>query len=355
MLLLSARDVESLALEVDLVKLLNSLGSRRVVGKVDEAEATVLTAVITSKSSRRDGSVLGEEFSKLLVADVGINVLDVDVGEVCLHLVELGLSVLLGNVVTNKDLLVIEQHSIDMLNGILGSLGGFVVNEPVSARVAVLILGNLARQDVTEGRERVVEGLVVDSGIKVLDEDITLAGLAKGGVTLRPHDAARLALNGGVVQLLESTLTISGVVVVDVGVSERTTGDGITADTDGRNGADGGEELEEHSLSDGGVKLSNVEGGRLVGSRVATSSLGSAILIVGVLLGSRGNGGRDLLDVLLSGDRSGNFGGRHFQVSRLQEMLETMLYRDQREERRRTEALKSDVKKFDLIYDQFLY
>ena len=32
--------------------------------------------------------------------------------------------------------------------------------------------------------------LVVDLFVKVLDENVALAGLAEGGVTLGPHDAA---------------------------------------------------------------------------------------------------------------------------------------------------------------------
>ena len=32
--------------------------------------------------------------------------------------------------------------------------------------------------------------LVVDLLVQVLDEDVALAGLAEGGVTLRPHDTA---------------------------------------------------------------------------------------------------------------------------------------------------------------------
>ena len=32
--------------------------------------------------------------------------------------------------------------------------------------------------------------LIVDLLVEVLDEDVALAGLAEGGVTLRPHDTA---------------------------------------------------------------------------------------------------------------------------------------------------------------------
>lgn len=54
----------------------------------------------------------------------------------------------------------------------------------------MLVLSNLAAVDVAQSNEGIVKGLVVDS-IKVLDEDVVaLASLAKGGVTLGPHDTA---------------------------------------------------------------------------------------------------------------------------------------------------------------------
>ena len=87
-------------------------------------------------------------------------------------------------------LLVVEQHAVDSLDSSLRGLGGLVVDEAVALGAAVLIGGDLAREDVAESGERVVEGLVVDSLVQVLDEDVALAGLAEGGVTLGPHDAA---------------------------------------------------------------------------------------------------------------------------------------------------------------------
>lgn len=132
---------------------------------------------------------------------------------------------LLGDVVTDIDLLVVQKHAVDSLDGSLSSLCGLVVNETVALGAALLVSGNLARQNVTESGERVVKGLVVDSVIQVLDENVALAGLAEGGVTLRPHDAAakRLLLRAlcqnasiyspcaafdeRIVQLLQSTLT----------------------------------------------------------------------------------------------------------------------------------------------------
>ena len=89
------------------------------------------------------------------------------------------------------DLLVVQQHAVDSLDGSLGGLSGLVVNETVALGPAMLVGGDLAREDVAESGESVVEGLVVDSLVQVLDEDVALTGLAEGGVTLGPHDAAR--------------------------------------------------------------------------------------------------------------------------------------------------------------------
>ena len=42
----------------------------------------------------------------------------------------------------------------------------------------------LAGEDVAEGGEGVVEGLVVDGLVQVLDEHVSHAGLPEGGVSL---------------------------------------------------------------------------------------------------------------------------------------------------------------------------
>lgn len=59
----------------------------------------------------------------------------------------------------NEDLLVVEQHAIDCLDGVLGSLSGFVVDEAVTLRVALLIDGDLAGENITKRDESIVERL----------------------------------------------------------------------------------------------------------------------------------------------------------------------------------------------------
>ncbi len=66
---------------------------------------------------------------------------------------------LLGDVVTNEDLLVVEEHAIDRLNRVLGSLRGFIVDEAVTLGVALLIDGDLAGENITKRDERIVERL----------------------------------------------------------------------------------------------------------------------------------------------------------------------------------------------------
>lgn len=325
-LLLSTSNVKILALEVLAVELLDSLVGSLVSGEVDETEATVLAGLlVTGKRSRGDIAVLGEQLAELLVGAISLDVLDVDVCEVGLHLLELALAVLLGDVVADVDLLLVQQHAVDVLDGLGSGLVGLVVDETVALGVAVLILSNLAAEDVAKGGKGVVQGLVVDGDVEVLDEDVASAGLAQSWVALGPHDAARAALDDGVVQLLQGLLAIDGGVVVDIGVSERATGDGITADADGGDGADLGEELEEHGLGDGGVELTDVErGGRGVvargggawgGSGAILSALGGVDGGVdggGVLIGAVEAGVAEISSELVNGaggSRGGHFDG----------------------------------------------
>ena len=69
-----------------------------------------------------------------------------------------------------------------------------------------MVLSDFAAEDVAEGREGVVHGLVVDGLVQVLDEDVADAGPAKAGVSLAPHDADGLALQHVEVHGVESAL-----------------------------------------------------------------------------------------------------------------------------------------------------
>ena len=63
--------------------------------------------------------------------------------------------------VADIDLLVVQQHAVDRLDGGVSGIGSFVVNETVALGTAMLIGGDLAREDVAEGSERVVQSLVI--------------------------------------------------------------------------------------------------------------------------------------------------------------------------------------------------
>ena len=111
--------------------------------------------------------------------------------------------------VSNVDFLVVQQHTVDGLDSGLGRLSGVIVNETITLGASALVCCDLARKDVTKGGKSVVKSLgyevrptksqetdqpvyylIVNLLVKVLDEDVALAGLAEGWVSLRPHDAA---------------------------------------------------------------------------------------------------------------------------------------------------------------------
>ena len=112
---------------------------------------------------------------------------------------------------SDEDFAVVEQHTIDGLDGSISRLVGLVVDIAIALRVTLLIGDNFAGQNIAESSKRVVKRLkietlrslaaisepefapahlVINRLVKVLDEDVALASLTESGVTLRPHDAA---------------------------------------------------------------------------------------------------------------------------------------------------------------------
>lgn len=59
----------------------------------------------------------------------------------------------------NVNLLVIEQHAVDRLNGVFSGLGSFIVNKAISLGMAVLVSRDLAGQNITESRKGIMKGL----------------------------------------------------------------------------------------------------------------------------------------------------------------------------------------------------
>ena len=70
-----------------------------------------------------------------------------------------------------------------------------------------------------------------------------MGGLAHGRVAVAPHDAAGTTLDLRVVQGVHRPLGVGDVVVVHVGVAEGLPRHGVAANANGRNRADGVEDL----------------------------------------------------------------------------------------------------------------
>jgi hypothetical protein len=190
-------------------------------------------AIFVLAESDRDGlSERLDEVLEFLLGSLDINVFDEKVGELSSLLFDLGLSLLLSDVVSDIDLFVIEQHAVDSLDGGSGSFASGVVDKGESSGFASLVETDFTREDFTECGKGVVESLVVDRFVKVFNEDVSLTSLSQSRVSLRPHDSARLGLDQRVVEVVEGSFSIVGVHVVDVGVSEGSSGNGVSANSD---------------------------------------------------------------------------------------------------------------------------
>jgi len=258
-LLLGTANVHGLALELETVLLLNSLGGGGHLGEVDEGEALRLTVSIVHES---EGGNLSENRELLLDVSLGdrlVEILDEDVGELLLGGTILELTIGLAFELADVDNLLLEHFAVDLLDGSLSSLLGLVVDETVALGAAFIVVGDLAREDVAEGTESIVEHLVIDALVEVLDEDVALARLANGRITVGPHDADWTALDHGVVHGVEGTLSVHHHVEVDVGVAEGAPGDGVAADTDAGNRANSVEDVAEESLCDLSMEITHIQ------------------------------------------------------------------------------------------------
>ena len=189
------------------MKLVNSLLSLFVIFVVYESKALAVALLIDRDDGRCNSTEFCEDFIELFLGDFQVNVLDIKISELRLLLIDFRLAFLFddykhrknygrgstyfaGDMVSNIDLLIVQQHTIHSFDSGVGSLGSLVVNKSVPFGAADFIGGNFARQDISESSKRVVESFVVNLLVQVLDEDIALPGLAKSRVTLRPHNPA---------------------------------------------------------------------------------------------------------------------------------------------------------------------
>mmetsp|Transcript_19997 Transcript_19997/g.33706 ORF Transcript_19997/g.33706 Transcript_19997/m.33706 type:complete len:577 (+) Transcript_19997:385-2115(+) len=251
------------ALEGLVIQLINGLLGRLMISKINKTKSHGVTILVKLDLEAGDGSERRKHLSEALLGPVLGEVLGIQIGPLVG-----GCTVLATQESADIDLLVLEHVAIDLLDGLLGSLGSLVMNISISLGHSCLISGYFARQNVTKDGEEVKEALVVHRIGKVLHEHVTNTGFTDGGVTLGPHDAARAALDVSKVHRVESTLSILDVVEVHIGVSERSTSDGVTADSDGGHGSNSVEHLKQESLSDFGMKISHVKGGGLERGRL---------------------------------------------------------------------------------------
>lgn len=126
---LSPTSVELLAIDLLLVELVNSLLGGLVVLVVDETE-TLGDALLVPGKSNRDGGTEGlDQVLEFGVSDLEVNVLDVDVRELGTQLLDLGETLLLADVVTDVNLLVVQKHTVDGFDGSVSGLTSRVVDK----------------------------------------------------------------------------------------------------------------------------------------------------------------------------------------------------------------------------------
>ena len=246
-LLLGTADVQLeglLALLEALVgQLFESLGSRLVLSEVHEAEALGGAVGVHVDGAVSDGTEGLEDAAQLGLVPGGGELLGVQVGPV-----GLASALSAAHEEAHTDLHIVDQGSVELLDGILSSLGSLEVHVAVALGVAVLVSSDLAGKDVAEHGEGVGKTLVVHTGSQVSHEHVTNSGLAETGVTLGPHDTAGAALNISEVHGVQSALGVLYIVEVYIGITKGSSGDGITAHSDGGHRTDTVEQLKKKTL-----------------------------------------------------------------------------------------------------------
>ncbi|RYH30301.1 hypothetical protein EON65_05660 [archaeon] len=214
-----------------------------VIHHVHEAKATALARLVLRGHGVRHAAEDGKGLLELGVVPGEGELLDVEVGPGLL-----GGALALLHEEGYAHLLVVNGSSVELLDGILRGLAGLEVYISVALGDALVVRDDLARQDVAENREGIVQRLVVHRGSQVGNENVASAGLAQRGVTLRPHDTAGSAVDLVEVHGVQSALGILRVLEVHVGITERLLRNGITAQADGDHRTDLGEEVEQTGL-----------------------------------------------------------------------------------------------------------
>mmetsp|Transcript_8527 Transcript_8527/g.12160 ORF Transcript_8527/g.12160 Transcript_8527/m.12160 type:complete len:356 (-) Transcript_8527:151-1218(-) len=234
-----------------------------------------------------------EFLRKLGIVPLQGNILDVKIGEVILS----GTSSATHEF-SDLHLLSVNEHTIKLINGGMGSFSSFIMNVSVSLGRSRLSVGdNLAGKNISKQRKGIVELLVVNALIEILDKDISNSRATEGGIPLTPHDTTGLSLNIGEIHRVECTLGIRELVKINIRVPEGTTSDCIATDTDGGDGSHRVENFKEKSFVDLVCNVSHVKGGRVepticTGGLVVTAA--AAVVVVvgsGSRVGCRSLGG----------------------------------------------------------------
>merc|ERR1719430_3002892 len=203
--LLSPANIQSLAKHFNTIEFFNGFLCRLRILERHKSESFVLSRFIS-----HDLSTFGM-LSKILLL----------------------LTLLAGNKSADEDFLLVQQHAIDLLDSVHGGLFRLEVNESITLAASISILSHLTGQDISESREGVVHGLVVDGLVQVLDEDITDSRSPEGGITLAPHDPDWATLQDIEVHCIKSSFSIGRLLKVDVGIAQGPSGDHVPADPDG--------------------------------------------------------------------------------------------------------------------------
>ena len=112
-----------------------------------------------------------------------------------------------------------DPPSVNVSDGLIGFPFCLVVDETMPLGVAAGVSRDSAGADPAAEAEGVVKGGVVDSGVEVADADAPFSAMLRARVVLEPRDAAGAPVDTGVVQHLEGSLCVVGVVEMDVRVS----------------------------------------------------------------------------------------------------------------------------------------
>jgi len=261
-----------LPLEGLAVEGLLGLDSVFVLLKVDETEATALVGgSVHHDDGRSDLTVLLKHLDEVVGGELLADVLHVDVGEGFVGIVGTLTSAdeLLNNEVFTKDLELILVV-LAGLKSLLVVLDLLELDETIATAGTVILSHDLAGGDGAKVGEDILKLDESDALVKTLDKEVTLTALTLRGITTRPHDTARLALEGFAIESIKSLLSVLVRLEVDISITKRVVVLHITANTNGTDGTTFLESVVDFCLSDIITKITDVK--RAVGESSRSGS-----------------------------------------------------------------------------------